>query len=169
MIITNYIDRLAGNLTVFAGLISGVTAAQAQWQPANNKWSMVQIINHLYDEEIYDFRARLKSLLADPQRKWEAIDPPKWVVEREYYKREIVESFHNFKQERLASIAWLNTIDNPRWENSYHHPQGNIKAGDLLISWLSHDLIHIRQINRLHWEYFNDLSQPYSSAYAGKW
>jgi hypothetical protein len=169
MEIEAYINRLAGDITVFEGLIYGVTDEQSRWQPAADKWAIVEVINHLYDEEIYDFRARLSSLLEDPDRKWPPIDPQNWAIAREYRKRDLQESFNKFKDERVASLEWLKSIKAPNWQHTYHHRQGEIKAGDLLISWAGHDLIHIRQITRLHWQYLNSISQPYSSQYAGPW
>jgi hypothetical protein len=44
-----------------------------------------------------------------------------------------------------------------------------IRAGDLLCSWLAHDFIHIRQINRLHYEYEANTCTDFSTAYAGNW
>lgn len=36
-------------------------------------------------------------------------------------------------------------------------------------SWLAHDLIHIRQINRLHFEFMSAQLGSYSTRYAGTW
>lgn len=162
-----YIGRLASNIKVFEGLIREVTAEQAQWKQTPNIWSILEVVNHLYDEEIYDFRDRLKATLENPLTPWPSINPQGWVTEREYNTKALSESFNRFKQERLASIEWLGTIENPHWENTYHHLQGDIKAGDLLTAWVAHDFIHIRQINRIHWAYLSMLSQPYLPDYAG--
>ena len=42
-----------------------------------------------------------------------------------------------------------------------------LRAGDLLASWLAHDLIHIRQITRLHYRWLERLAAPYQLGYAG--
>jgi hypothetical protein len=44
-----------------------------------------------------------------------------------------------------------------------------MRAGDLAASWLAHDFIHIRQINRLHYEYLTAIKGEFSTDYAGKW
>ena len=47
----------------------------------------------------------------------------------------------------------------------YHHPSGRtLKNGDFLASWLAHDLLHIRQITRLHYQY---LQKDFKIDYAG--
>ena len=38
-----------------------------QWKQSENKWSMLEIICHLYDEEREDFRSRLAKILFEDQ------------------------------------------------------------------------------------------------------
>ena len=42
-------------------------------------------------------------------------------------------------------------------------------AGDLLASWLAHDLLHVRQLARLHWQYLTAAAKPFQTDYAGPW
>jgi hypothetical protein len=163
-------ERLAQNADAVKGLVGGVGPEQARWQPTPGKWSLLEIINHLGDEERDDFRKRLDLLLHHPDQEWPGIDPEGWCVERKYNERELEPSLEDFLAERQSSIAWLRTLENPAWENSYQHPLlGEIKAGSLLNSWLAHDLLHIRQLTKLHFDYFTRRNKPYSVDYAGKW
>jgi hypothetical protein len=43
---------------------------------------------------------------------------------------------------------------------------GAVEAKNLLASWLAHDLLHIRQITRLKYQY---LAKDYAIDYAGNW
>jgi len=162
--------RLAQNATAVKGLVGGVNPDQARWQPSPGKWSVLEIVNHLGDEERDDFRRRLDLLLHHPDQEWPAIDPEGWCVERKYNERELTISLQEFLSERQKSIAWLDTLENPNWENCYQHPVlGQIKAGSLLGSWLAHDLLHIRQLTKLHFDYFKRRNKPYTADYAGSW
>ena len=167
--LTYYIERFSNNAGVFEHLASGVAVEQAKWKPSPEKWSLLEVVNHLYDEERDDFRARLDSLLHHPERKWPPIAPTEWALERKYNERELGESLERFLEERRKSLAWLKELKEPRLENEYEHPQGIISAGDLLASWLAHDFLHIRQLARLHWQYLNTLCPPFKTAYAGEW
>jgi DinB superfamily len=169
MNLSYYIERLSGNASVFEGLVRGVEEEQARWKPSADKWSILEVVNHLYDEERDDFRSRLDSVLHDPKKTWPPIDPPGWAVERKYNERELNESLERFLGERRRSVEWLKELKEPRLENSYEHPQRFISAGDLLASWVAHDFLHVRQLARLHWEYLNFISQPFDTKYAGKW
>lgn len=164
-----FIDRLSHNAGVFKSFLTDISPEQARWKPSPDKWSLVEVVNHLYDEERDDFRTRLDHVLHHPGKTWPPIDPPRWAIEREYIKRELAASVENFLAERTKSIAWLRELSSPDLSASYELGQVPRSAGDLLVSWLAHDLIHIRQMTRLHFEYLTAVSRPFSPDYAGVW
>jgi hypothetical protein len=161
---------LSNNAETIRSLVRGVTEEQARWKPSPDEWSILEVINHLYDEEREDFRTRLDLLLHHPDQPWPGIDPEGWAVEREYNTRDLAESVNNFLAERSRSVDWLQTLSVPSWEVSYEHPLwGGISAGTLLASWLAHDYLHERQLVELHWKYTSLLAQPHTTSYAGAW
>jgi hypothetical protein len=164
------VDRMESNASVFEGLLRSVQPSQAKWKPAPEKWSALEVINHVADEENEDFGTRLHLVLENPDTEWPPIDPERTAIERQYNNRGISESLDRFLRARGQSVAWLRGLQNPNWESAHTRPTGGpLRAGDLLHSWLVHDLIHIRQINRLHYEYFAATSRGFSSEYAGRW
>jgi hypothetical protein len=164
-----FINRLSENRNVFESLLRGATAEQAQWKPAPEKWSMIEVVNHLLDEEREDFRQRLELTLEDAVEPWPTIDPQGWVGSRKYSERELGPSLDNFLHERQKSLAWLKEFSAPNWQNR-HEVSGRVRtAGDLLVSWLAHDFLHIRQLTRLHWQYLTVIGAPYETAYGGPW
>lgn len=150
-------------------LVQGVPMEQAQWRPDSNSWSILEVINHLLDEEREDFRARLNIILHEPDRKMPPIDPEGWVVERRYNDRNLNESLEEFLSERKKSLEWLETISEPDWEASYQMSFGLIRAGDMFASWVAHDLLHMRQLVELQRAYMLELIVPFEVAYAGPW
>lgn len=164
-----FVERMSANAAVFSGLVSQVTEEQARWKPAPESWSMLEVLNHLYDEEREDFRHRLQLTLKDPATPWPPIAPQEWVTGRSYSTRDFGESLNQFLQEREKSLAWLRTLRSPAWESRHEREAGSMTAGDLMASWLAHDLLHIRQLTRLHWQYLNFVSMPFKTDYAGPW
>ena len=161
-------SRLEANAQVFSGLVYGVSVAQARWKPAPDQWSILEVVNHLADEEVDDFRRRIVLTLRDPEAPWPPIDPPRWAIERAYNERLLDDSLERFLAERRRSLDWLREVAAPNWDTSHHHPKaGWLRAGDLLASWLSHDLIHIRQLTRLHHQWLVQQAVPYRTEYAG--
>lgn len=164
------INRLASNASVFQGLLHSVQQPQARWKPAPDKWSLLEVINHVADEEVEDFGTRLRFTLEDPRQEWPPIDPERAAVERQYNSRDLNESLERFVRARRSSVEWLRSLKTPDWNATHTQRDGNpLRAGDLLHSWLVHDLIHVRQMNRLHYEYLAAMKTGFSSAYAGKW
>ena len=165
-----FILRLSTNRQVISGLAKAVSLEQARWKPLPDKWSILEVLNHLYDEEREDFRQRLDLVLTNPDQTWPRIDPQNWVTSRGYQERDLDASLNNFLSERERSLSWLSQLTAPNWQNRYQHPDGSvITAGDLLASWLAHDYLHIRQLTRLNWQYVGAIADPYQTTYAGPW
>jgi hypothetical protein len=162
--------RLRANADVVAALLVGVSDEQARWKPDASQWSVLEVVNHLADEEVEDFRTRLDLTLHRPEAAWPRIDPQKWVVERRYNDQALGESLGRFRARRAESVAWLEGLSAPDWDRAHEHPRfGPIRAGDLMISWVAHDHIHIRQLNRLHRDFLVSSLPGNAPDYAGKW
>jgi hypothetical protein len=162
--------RLRSTADAIRALARAADDEQARWKPAPERWSVLEIINHLADEEIEDFRIRLRLLLDDPAQDWPPIDPEGWVSARGYNQRDPAASLEEFLRRRRDSVAWLGTLDSVDWSLTHQHPRaGPLSAGALLGSWLAHDLLHIRQLARLHYQYLEARVRPHSIVYAGNW
>lgn len=167
------IDRLTSQMsndaTRIRALVQGVSERQARWRPAPDSWSILEVVNHLLDEEREDFRVRLEVTLQRPGELWPPIDPQGWVTKRKYNEQDLEASLTEFLSEREASLAWLRGLSAPNWQETYESPFGPISAGDLFASWVAHDLLHIRQLVELHWAYTTAALEPYRVDYAGAW
>lgn len=164
-----YMSQMAHNAARIRRLASDVSEAQARWKPAPDSWSILEVVNHLYDEEREDFRVRLDYILHHPDRPWPKIDPEGWVTGRGYNQRELEPTLDNFRQERQNSLAWLRELSEINWQAACQTPFGQMTAGDMFASWVAHDLLHLRQLVELHWAYTVSQLQPYKVDYAGRW
>ncbi|MCH8941592.1 MAG: DinB family protein [Bacteroidetes bacterium] len=169
MDIQYFSDQLKFNSKSISDLVEGLSNEQARWRPLTDKWSILEVVNHLYEEEQKDFPLRLKYMLYYPEKTWPSIDPVSWVMENNYNGRDINESVKNFLNERNKSVEWLHGIKNPNWENEYEASWGKIKAGDMFAAWVTHDLLHIRQIINLKRLFYQNQFENYTPGYAGKW
>lgn len=125
------LHQLADNAERIRIFVQGVSIDQARWRPAADSWSILEVVNHLYDEEREDFRVRLDIILHRPADTWPAIDPQGWVGKRKYNERDIEKSLQNFLSERRASLEWLRGVSSPAWETEYQALFGPIRAGDM--------------------------------------
>lgn len=169
MDIKYFSEQLNKNFLTIACLVDGLSNEEAKWRSEPKKWSILEVVNHLHDEELNDFPLRLKYMLYYPEKTWPSIDPVSWVMENNYNERDISESIKNFLSERENSIKWLDEIVDPDWEIEYNASWGKIKAGDMFAAWICHDLLHIKQIINTKRLFYESKFDKYSSEYAGKW
>ncbi len=118
------ITQLAAHAQVIRSLTHGVPAEQAAWKPSPDAWGMVEVVNHLYDEEREDFRSHLDTILRGPEAPWAPIDPQGWVTQRAYNQRGLAESVASFLREREQSLAWLRGLNTADWDAAYPRPWG---------------------------------------------
>lgn len=168
------IEQLAPRLAAFPSallaLLDGLDDTDARCRPPNGAWSIVEIINHIADEDEEDFGTRLRMTLEDPSNAWPGIDPEAAARERNYNGRSLGESLDRFAKTRAGWVKWLCLLENPDWARAYTHPKlGDIAAGDLFAAWCDHDTLHLRQIaKRLH-ELVGVHTPGFSPSYAGEW
>lgn len=161
--------ELEKNKKVFEALLSNIPDVDYSWKPAPDKWCLLEIVCHLYDEEREDFRARAKHTLFTPSEPLPSINPTRWVEEKKYMNQNYNDVLRKFLDEREQSVVWLNSLSNQNWTNAYIHPKfGAMTAHMFLVNWVAHDYLHIRQILKIKYElakknYNEELK------YAGDW
>ena len=162
-------EQLEGNIKVYNDFFENTPGQLIFWRNQPDKWNLLEIICHLYDEEREDFRQRLKCVLEDPEKPLPSIDPQGWVASRNYASRDFKEMSHKFLEERRQSVQYLKSLKNPAWENAFIHPKfGPLTAKLFLSNWLAHDYLHFRQIIKLKFDYLAFQSHE-TLDYAGKW
>ncbi|MEW4923377.1 DinB family protein [Algibacter sp. 2305UL17-15] len=163
------IQQLENNNSVFENLLKNKTENQYLWRPKPEKWCLLEIIGHLLDEEIYDFRASVKHALEHPTQPLVPINPEGWVTEHQYISRDYNQTLQLFLEERTISIKWLKMQTDVNWNSSLTHPDlGELSAGFFLRNWLAHDYLHIRQILNYQYGFFKSTSDI-DLSYAGSW
>ncbi len=170
MITQRMIAALEDAGTYLPCLVQSISDEDAKWKPPSQNWSILEIFCHLVDEEKEDFRQRIRLTLKNPKTQWPSINPELWAVDRRYNESNFQEIVAEFRSEREQSVAWLKSLEEPNWYETYEHTHlGKISAGDLLASWVAHDQLHVRQIAKRRYEMINRDSGSFQFAYAGDW
>ena len=114
--------------------------------PAEGRWSPLEIVCHLRDEEVLDFRARARAV-AENRKIETSIDPVGWVTARAYNQQDPEAVLADLERERAASCVWLATLTPEDLERTTEHARlGKMRCGDFVAAWRMHDLLHLRQI-----------------------
>jgi len=163
------IRQLAASAEAIRVLVEAVAEVQAEWQPDPKSWSLKEVMRHLYSEESTDFRRHLRELWHEPPILW-----GKLAVERHPPTRDCRQALEGFLDERAASLEWLRSLEAPDWAAAQQVAFGSsevitLSAGDVMVSWVAHDYLHIRQINELLYAWHKRQAEPHSVRYAGAW
>ncbi|MBS1550508.1 MAG: DinB family protein [Bacteroidetes bacterium] len=169
MEIRSIILQLESDSKVFQDLLINSSAGEQTRKPAENKWCLLEIVCHLYDEEKEDFKPRLSKIL-NGDHNWEPIDPQGWVLSRNYMEKDFSGTLNKFLDERKKSVDWLNSLNINDWNVKAVHPKlGEFTAYQMLCNWLAHDFLHIRQILKLKYQLLESGPGKDMLRYAGDW
>lgn len=161
--------ELTHSTEMIRALLSGVGAEEARIKPSAGKWSILEVVCHLYDEEREDFREHLDFILHRQNEGWHPIAPQAWVKSRKYNQRDFKTMIAKFFRERAKSLTWLRRLRKADWNITYQSKWGSMRAGDMFASWTAHDNLHIRQLTELRRMLIERKTKPYKIRYAGDW
>ena len=136
---------------------------QADWKPSAETWSLREVMEHLYNEERLDFRRHLKGMFGE-------LKPPAQRLEVESAR----EGLEGFLAERQASLGYLAGLREPDWGIRKEFRFGpnetmTLSAGDMLVSWVEHDILHLRQVVELMHACNAREASADAVTYAGGW
>jgi|WetSurMetagenome_2_1015567.scaffolds.fasta_scaffold1118475_1 hypothetical protein len=158
------VQKMAGNAASIRALVETATDEQAGWKPDRDNWSLLEVMSHVYNEERIDFRKHLKEVWNNPPKPWEEFQ-----VEELVQVENLRQALEGFLAEREESIAWLRGMETIDWTVTAVAPWGSLNSGDLLVSWVEHDYLHLRQIIELLHAWNEKQASPCKVEYGGGW
>lgn len=170
---TNLIHRLASFPPILRACCQPLSPEDSGWKPSPAHWSIAEIVAHMLDEEIRDFRPRLRlTLELGEQAEWVLNDPEANVREIGNRPEKVAAMLDAFERERADSVAWLRSLDPAAtdWNRHKLHPKfPPITCADLLASWAAHDALHLRQIAKRLYQLAQRDAPNADINYAGEW
>ncbi len=116
---------------------------------SNGKWSMRNVVDHLFDVElIYGYRVRM--ILASDTPRFLDMDQDKW-IEQSWYRGVslsiMLEAIGQFRRVNVAMLSGLTPQQKER--HGIHSKRGAESVADLMRRWAGHDLLHLLQLERI--------------------
>lgn len=135
--------------TQLAGLIAGVSAERLAFCPADGKWSIVEILAHLADDEIATYW-RYRQMIEQDGVPLSGFDQELWARLGNYQSWGTDEALALFRLLRNANLRMLESLSAEQWKRSGDHAErGRLTVADLARHMAAHDINHLRQIERL--------------------
>jgi hypothetical protein len=132
-----------------ARAIEGLSAAQLRKPEAPGKWSIAQVLQHLADSDlVWGWRVRL--ILAQDRPTLTGYDQDLWAERLRYADadpQEALEQLQVLRRGNLGLIARATPDDLKRV--GVHSERGEESVGYLCGLYAGHDLLHLRQLDRI--------------------
>jgi hypothetical protein len=132
-----------------AALLMGLSDKWIRVTEGENTWSPYDVIGHLIHGERTDWMVRVRHILSDETQPFESFDRSAQFRESERKNLpELLATFAELRRENVAALIALSLTESDM-DRTGHHPEfGKVTLGQLLATWVVHDLDHIAQIAR---------------------
>jgi hypothetical protein len=158
----HYINRLMGYLDGqdpvkvqsathkrLAKLIQGVPRLRLTRRPAPSKWSVVEILAHLAEDELVG-GFRMRFIVGAPGAPIQGFDQDRWAETGHYAKRDPKKSLELFRALREANITFYKSLT-PAQRKLFgiHSERGKESVEKLFTLFAGHDINHMKQIEAI--------------------
>jgi len=142
------LDLLEATPAILRGLMSEISDDDARWKPAEDRFSIAEVLSHLSHSEGQCYRPRVERFLSEEMPEFELDDAQ---MHLEVYKNaDPEEDFAHFEDQRETNVERLRGLPAEAGKRKARHlAAGEITLSQMLHEWALHDLGHIRQIAEL--------------------
>ena len=142
------LDLLEETPEILRGLMTGISEDDARWKPAEDRFSIAEVLAHLSHTEGHCYRMRVDRFLAEDLPEFQADDAQMYLDL--YRNGDPEEDFSHFEEQRETNIELLRGLPaEAAGRRAKHSEAGEITLAQMLHEWAMHDLGHIRQIAEL--------------------
>lgn len=140
--------RYLNNYNEIFHILKNLSNEQINYKPAENKWSVHEIITHLADTEVQS-HVRFRTILANKVPYMVYFDEMDWSIILEYTQINSEESLEVIKLMRRVNYNLLSRLKPEDFnKRGIHSTHGELTLKDLVNSYINHVDTHLVQINR---------------------
>jgi hypothetical protein len=129
-------------------ILEALSDQQINYKPAENKWSIHEIITHLADTEVQS-HVRFRTILANKNPFMIYYDEMDWSIILDYSKINLDESLEVIRLMRKVNYNLLSRLKPEDFKKKgVHSTKGELILEALVNSYIEHVEAHLNQINR---------------------
>ena len=145
-------------------LLSGLPDGWVTATEGPNTWSPYDVIGHLIHGERTDWIPRARHILAGETRPFESFERMAQFKEsRGKTLAELLTTFAELRRENVSALEAFNLTEEDFNRHGLHPELGDVTLGQLLATWVVHDLDHIAQITRTMAKVYTEATGPWSA------
>ena len=127
-------------------------------------WSPYDVIGHLIHGERTDWIPRARHIMAGDSRPFEPFDRMAQFTDSQGKSLgELLVAFAGLRHENLTTLLEMNVTNEDLNRRGLHPELGAVTLGQLLATWVVHDLDHVGQIARTMAKVYSEATGPWSA------
>ena len=153
---------------IFNALLRGLPETWLRCNEGGQSWNAFDILHHLILGEQTDWMERVQIILEyGENRPFDPFDRlPESARNGEQSLEQLLDDFARLRRENLIALEALNLQAQDLIRRGVHPAFGVVTLGQLLATWMVHDLTHLHQLSRVMAYQYRDAVGPWS-AYLG--
>ena len=145
-----------------SALLDGLPELWIRATEGEGTWSPYDVIGHLIHGERTDWIPRARHILAGETRPFEPFDRMAQFTESQGQSlSDLLETFANLRQENIAVLQEMKVTTDDLDREGLHPELGVVTLGQLLASWVVHDLDHVVQVARTMAKVYTEATGPW--------
>jgi hypothetical protein len=134
---------------LLAKLIEGVADEVLGVRPGPGKWSVVEILAHLADDEIVT-SWRYRQMVENSGCALSGFDQNEWARMGKYASKDSRQCLHLFRLLRESNLKMLRDLTSEEWQRyGMHAERGRMSVQDLARHMAGHDMNHVDQVRKI--------------------
>jgi hypothetical protein len=130
--------------------LSSIEGIEWSSPPADDEWSLTEVMCHLRDVEQEVHQARFRSLIDADVPFLPGVSADEWADERGYCFEDGQKAMDSFLTARQETLALIGELDEAMWQRQGRHAFfGHTTMHELLYLVVRHDEIHWQQVQEL--------------------
>jgi hypothetical protein len=132
-----------------SALLAGLPERWVRATEGDGTWSPYDVIGHLIHGERANWIPRVRHILAGERRPFEPFDRTPQFTERQGESvGDLLATFAELRRENVAALVGMHLTSADLGRTGQHPEFGEVRLGQLLATWVVHDLDHVGQIVR---------------------
>jgi len=155
------LERTPAGLTA---LLYGLPETWIRATEGERTWSPYAVNGHLIHGERTDWIPRARHILAGETRPFERFDQMAQFTDSQGKSLgELLEIFADLRRENVAALVGMNLTEADLERNGLHPELGAVTLGQLLATWVVHDLDHVAQVARTMAKAYGEATGPWTA------
>lgn len=146
-------------------LLRNLPEAWTRQNEGGKTWSPFDVVGHLIHGELTDWMPRLRIILEEGEaRAFEPFDRfAQFEANRGKSLGELLDRFRQLRRENLAALRTLRLAPEDFARRGRHPGLGTVTLGELVATWVVHDLDHLHQISRVMASQYREAVGPWAA------